>query len=88
MMNNGKTLALVSTALTALLLSACSASPKILALSDREAAPAAYPLVRLQEAPAFPVDERKKPFAAMADREERAPGGDKSSSLEESKPNK
>lgn len=84
MINIGKTLAVVSAALIAPLLSACSADS--LALSDREAAPAAQSRGRLQERPAFPVDERQRPFAQLADRDQRTATGDTPSSQEEAKP--
>jgi hypothetical protein len=88
-----KTLALVSIALAASFLSACPGETKKSGkateiLSDKDAAPAAYALIHLQEPPALPVDDVKKPFAAVADREERVPAGDKPLSLQEAKPKK
>lgn len=84
MINASKTLTVIWTALVALLLSACSAE----ILSDRETAPAAHALIHLQEPPAFPMDDSKRPFAAIADRDKRAPVGDAPFSLEESKPHR
>lgn len=94
MINTSKILALISFALVASLLSACSDGAKksgkgaVEILSDREAAPVTHALNRLQEPPAFPVDDGKRPFAVITDRDKRVPTGDKPLSLEESKPAK
>jgi hypothetical protein len=54
-------------------------------LADREDVPAANALIRLQEEPAFPVDEQGRPFAMVGDGDERlAAASDKPLSLEES----
>lgn len=52
---------------------------------DREPAAASHALVRLREQPVFPVDEGKKPFAMIGDRDERAPVSAKPKSLDESR---
>jgi len=89
-----KTLGLVSVALIASLSSGCSDVAKdggmrvAEILSDREAVPPARALVRLQERPSFPVDGRNRPFAAIADGDERIPAGTKPLRLDESRPGK
>ena len=57
-------------------------------MADKEAAPARHNLVRPQERPVFPVDERQRPNALTGDRDERAPVGDKPLGIEESRPGK
>ena len=92
MRNASRTLVFLSTTLIASLLSACfdeggkTGKGAAEILLDKDAAPASHALVRLQEQPAFPVDEGKKPFAVIGDRDERAPASDKPKSLDESKP--
>ena len=89
-----KALAFWSSALMAALLSAClhqesknvAASADSAMLLDKEATPAAGGLVRLQEGPAFPVDDKERPFAVINDGDHRAPAGDKPISIQESRP--
>lgn len=57
-------------------------------LSDIEVAPVTNSMILMQESPEFPVDEKMKAFAVIADRDERVPTGNKPLSLEESKSRK
>ena len=51
--------------------------------ADKESLLAAGGLIHLQESPAFPVDDKKTPFAMMEDRTERARASDKPLRLDE-----
>jgi hypothetical protein len=87
-----KTLAILSIAwMTVALLSACmhqetkgTADPAM--LSDKEPIQTPGGLMRLQERPAFPVDDKKRPFAMIDDGAVRAPASGKPVSLQESSP--
>jgi len=56
--------------------------------SDMEASSTANTLIRLQEPRVFPLDDKKRPFGAISDRDQRAASTDKSFRLEETKPSK
>ncbi|MGB5082404.1 MAG: hypothetical protein WBO23_16880 [Burkholderiales bacterium] len=93
MRNLSRTRVFLSATLMAALLAACTDERSkngkgAEILLDKDAPPALHTLVRVQEQPAFPVDEGKKPYAVIGDREERAPTSDKPRSLDESKPKK
>jgi len=90
MKNLSKTLVISFTALAASLLSTgClyevrkTGKGDAELLLDREPPAASHALVRLREQPVFPVDEGKKPFAMIGDRDERAPASAKPKSLDE-----
>jgi len=80
--------------LPALLLSACTATGNkttvdtvdAAMLSDKEAVPVSHALIRLQERPTFPVDERNRGYAMLADRDGQRGARDKPVSIRESNP--
>jgi len=83
----------LAAALMTLSLSACSnaggqrAAGSATAMQlDEGAIPAPHALIRLQERPAFPVDENKRPFAMIDDRSDKPRAGDKALSIQEAKP--
>jgi hypothetical protein len=53
--------------------------------SDKESLRGSYGLIHLRESPAFPVDEKKRPFAMIDDRTDRARASEKPIRIEESK---
>ena len=85
----------MSFALATSLLSACTneekkdaSPPDNSILSDKEAVPEPSGLIRLQERPAFPVDEKGRPFAMTDDRMDRNLVDGKPVRIQEPEPSK
>ena len=79
----------LTTALIALLLSACfdtgNKKPTRTMLQDKEAIQAPYALIRLKERPVFPVDDRKRSFAMIDDRNDKIKAKDRPLNIQESR---
>lgn len=94
MKEDSRTWVYLAIALTALLLSGCfhpdnkttEGFAGTAMLMDREVKPAPQSLIRLQERPVFPVDDRKRPIAMVDDSKEKIKTSDKPINLQESKP--
>lgn len=88
MKNQIRTWVYIVTALIILLLSACcyDGRNKTGMLLDEEAIQAPHALIRLQEQPVFHMDNRKRPFAMIDDRNDKIRASDKPLNIQESKP--
>jgi hypothetical protein len=91
MKNESRTSHVLLAVLIASLLSGCShveSSARRAAeiQSDKEGRRGQYGLIHLRESPAFPVDDRKRPFAMIDDRTDKSRTSEKPMRIEESKP--
>lgn len=92
MKNNCKIWVYLAAALITLLLSACSddgnkktvGTADTSMLLDGEATPAPHTLIRLQERQMFPVDDRKREYAIIEDRDDKQQTSNKPLSIQES----
>ena len=89
MKDDGRILVYGASALVTLLLSGCltAKTADITLLMDEDAIPARHALLRLQERPVFPLDDRGRSFAMIDDSyDKRRAASDKPVNIEESKP--